>query len=432
MNIKQRVISLLDELEKGKYSNILLNEYFHKNLLNKSERGFITEVFYGVIRNNIFLEYQIEKRTKTIKKNWLKNLLKISFYQISFMKSDYKGVVWEATELAKKKYGIQVGRFINGVIRGYLRDKENEINELRDKKRLDILYSYPKWFYEMISEEYKEKTEIFLKSLKKIPCMSVRVNRLKYSCNEFEELLKRMKIKIIKRIDTIYYIDSGVILYTDEFKDGKIVVQDGASYLAGKLLNPKENEVIVDCCSAPGSKTAVLAELMKNTGKIYSLDIYEHKIKLIDENMKKLGVSNVLTKKLDARKLKEQGIKFDKILVDAPCSGFGVLRKKPEALYNKDITNVEELANLQLEILESVSECLKIGGELIYSTCTIFKKENTDNIEKFLNKNKNFSVIKIEIPENISGQFDRFGGFLIDFTEDILDNFYIIKLRKDF
>lgn len=432
MNIKQRIISLLSEFEKGKYSNILLNEYFSKNNLSKGERGFITEVFYGVIRNDIYLNYQLEKRTKDIKKNWIKNLLKISIYQATFMNSDDKGIAWEATELTKNKFGIPVSKFVNGVIRSYLRDKKDEIIKLKDEDKLDVLYSYPRWFYEKIKKEYGDSTEQVLISLKKIPYMSIRVNTLKYSEKEFETLLKNLKIEIIKKVDTVYYIDSGVVLYTQEFKDGKIIAQDASSYLAAKILNPLPEEKVVDTCSAPGSKTAVLGELMNNTGEIFALDIHQHKMKIIEENLYKLGLTNVKSIKLDARKIKEQGQKFDKILVDAPCSGYGVLRKKPEALYNKNMNNVHNLSTLQYEILDSAAFSLKVGGELVYSTCTIFSEENTDNIIKFLNNHKNFSVVKFTLPQNVNGHFDSIGGFLIDYTEEILDNFYIIKLRKDF
>lgn len=432
MNIKQRIISLLSEFEKGKYSNILLNEYFSKNNLSKGKRGFITEVFYGVIRNDIYLNYQLEKRTKDIKKNWIKNLLKISIYQATFMNSDDKGIAWEATELTKNKFGIPVSKFVNGVIRSYLRDKKDEIIKLKDEDKLDVLYSYPRWFYEKIKKEYGDSTEQVLISLKKIPYMSIRVNTLKYSEKEFETLLKNLKIEIIKKVDTVYYIDSGVVLYTQEFKDGKIIAQDASSYLAAKILNPLPEEKVVDTCSAPGSKTAVLGELMNNTGEIFALDIHQHKMKIIEENLYKLGLTNVKSIKLDARKLKEQGQKFDKILVDAPCSGYGVLRKKPEALYNKNMNNVHNLSTLQYEILDSAAFSLKVGGELVYSTCTIFSEENTDNIIKFLNNHKNFSVVKFTLPQNVNGHFDSIGGFLIDYTEEILDNFYIIKLRKDF
>ena len=348
------------------------------------------------------------------------------------MNSDDKGIAWEATELTKNKFGIPVSKFVNGVIRSYLRDKKDEIIKLKDEDKLDVLYSYPRWFYEKIKKEYGDSTEQVLISLKKIPYMSIRVNTLKYSEKEFETLLKNLKIEIIKKVDTVYYIDSGVVLYTQEFKDGKIIAQDASSYLAAKILNPLPEEKVVDTCSAPGGKTAVLGELMNNTGEIFALDIHQHKMKIIEENLYKLGLTNVKSIKLDARKLKEQGQKFDKILVDAPCSGYGVLRKKPEALYNKNMNNVHNLSTLQYEILDSAAFSLKVGGELVYSTCTIFSEENTDNIIKFLNNHKNFSVVKFTLPQNVNGHFDSIGGFLIDYTEEILDNFYIIKLRKDF
>ena len=431
MNIKARVISLIKEVENGKYSNIALNEYFKENTLSKKERAFITELFYGVIRNKIFLDYEIDKRTTSIKKDWIRNILRISMYQISFMNSDDKGVIWEATELSKKKFSVPVGKFINGVLRSYQREWKADIQELKESDRNHVYLSYPKWFYDQLISEYgEEKGELFLKSLKKVPYISFRVNTLKYSTDEFEQLLAEKKIDIIKKVDTVYYIDSGSLLYSDEFKEGKIIVQDGSSYLSARNLNPQPNESVLDTCSAPGGKTAVLGELMKNSGELLALDIYPHKLKLIEENCKKCGVTIVQTVKMDARKLNQQGKNFDKILVDAPCSGYGVLRKKPEAIYNKTNENVEELAKLQFEILESASQILKEGGELVYSTCTILEEENGKNIKKFLDKYPEFESTKLYIPENVNGTYDEVGGFTVDYKEDVLDGFYIVKLKK--
>lgn len=432
MNIKARVISLIKEVENGKFSNIALNEYFKENNLSKKERGFITELFYGVIRNKIFLDYEIDKRTTTIKKDWIRNILRISMYQISFMNSDDKGVIWEATELAKKKFSVPVGKFINGVLRSYQREWQEDVKELKESGKNYIYLSYPEWFYNKLVSEYgEEEGELFLQSLKKIPYISFRVNRLKYSCEEFEKLLEEKKIDIIKKVDSVYYVDSGILLYSDEFRDGKIIVQDASSYLSARNLNPKPDESVLDTCSAPGGKTAVLGELMENRGELLALDIYPHKLKLIEENCHKCGVDIVRTVKMDARKLKEQGKKFDKILVDAPCSGYGVLRKKPETIYNKNSENVEELAKLQFEILESASQVLKDNGELVYSTCTILKEENGENIKKFLEKYPNFETVELYIPENVNGSYDNVGGFTVNYKEDILDGFYIVKLKKN-
>jgi len=431
MSVKYVAMKLISFVDKGSYSNIVLNDAFKEFYLTAKEKAFITEIFYGVLRNKNFLDYMIEKNTKVIKKEWIRNLLRISIYQLTFMSSDAKGVVWEATEIAKK-HGIAISKFINGTLRNYLRNKDLEIKKLHDEKNYEILYSIPQYFCDILEKQYgSENLNQAIISLKKIPYLSVRVNKLKYSEEEFEEFLKEKDIQIIKKVDTVYYVNSGLIINSKEFKEGKIIAQDASSYLAAKNLGVKPNDLVLDICAAPGGKTAVLAEEMENKGEIIAIDIHQHKKKLIEENMKKLGIDIVKATVLDARNVNKQGRKFDKILVDVPCSGYGVIRKKPEILYTKNRENVEELASLQLEILNSAADILKNGGELIYSTCTIISQENTENVEKFLNERKEFKVKALNIPENVSGEYDKLGGFSINYKEEIMDNFYIIKLTKE-
>ena len=431
MSVKYVAMKLISFVDKGSYSNIVLNDAFKEFYLTAKEKAFITEIFYGVLRNKNFLDYMIEKNTKVIKKEWIRNLLRISIYQLTFMSSDAKGVVWEATEIAKK-HGIAISKFINGTLRNYLRNKDLEIKKLHDEKNYEILYSIPQYFCDILEKQYgSENLNQAIISLKKIPYLSVRVNKLKYSEEEFEEFLKERDIQIIKKVDTVYYVNSGLIINSKEFKEGKIIAQDASSYLAAKNLGVKPNDLVLDICAAPGGKTAVLAEEMENKGEIIAIDIHQHKKKLIEENMKKLGIDIVKATVLDARNVNKQGRKFDKILVDVPCSGYGVIRKKPEILYTKNRENVEELASLQLEILNSAADILKDGGELIYSTCTIISQENTENVEKFLNERKEFKVKALNIPENVSGEYDKLGGFSINYKEEIMDNFYIIKLVKE-
>ena len=430
MSVKYVTMGLISKVDKGAYSNIVLNDAFREFFLSPKEKAFMTEIFYGVIRNKKFLDYIIDIYTKDIRKEWIRNLLRISIYQITFMDSDDKGVVWEATELAKK-YSIGISKFINGTLRNYLRNKDSELKKLNDEKNYDVLYSIPKWFCDVLEKQYgNENLKQAITSLKKIPYLSMRVNKLKYSEEEFEEFLKEKDIQIIKKVDTVYYVNSGLIINSEEFKAGKIIAQDASSYLAAKNLGVMPNELVLDICAAPGGKTAVLAEEMKNSGEVIAIDIHQHKIKLIDTNMKKLGINIVKAIVMDARNVNKQGRKFDKILVDVPCSGYGVIRKKPEILYSKNKENVEELAKLQLEILNSAADILKDGGELIYSTCTITDEENTNNIEKFLEERKEFKVEKLHIPESVLGDYDKLGGFCINYKEEIMDNFYIIKLKK--
>ena len=430
MSVKYVTMGLISKVDKGAYSNIVLNDAFREFFLSPKEKAFMTEIFYGVIRNKKFLDYIIERYTKDIRKEWIRNLLRISIYQIIFMNSDNKGVVWEATELAKK-YSIAISKFINGTLRNYLRNKDSELKRLDDEKNYEILYSIPRWFYDTLEKQYgNDNLKQAITSLKKIPYLSVRVNKLKYSEEEFEEFLKEKDIQIIKKVDTVYYVNSGLIINSEEFKTGKIIAQDASSYLAAKNLGAMPNELVLDICAAPGGKTAVLAEEMKNSGEVIAIDIHQHKIKLIDTNMKKLGIDIVKAIVIDARNVNKQGRKFDKILVDVPCSGYGVIRKKPEILYSKNRENIEELAKLQLEILNSAADILKDGGELIYSTCTITAEENTNNIKKFLEERKEFKIEKLYIPENVLGDYDSLGGFCINYKEEIMDNFYIIKLKK--
>ena len=430
MSVKYVTMGLISKVDKGAYSNIVLNDAFREFFLSPKEKAFMTEIFYGVIRNKKFLDYIIDIYTKDIRKEWIRNLLRISIYQITFMDSDDKGVVWEATELAKK-YSIAISKFINGTLRNYLRNKDSELKRLDDEKNYEVLYSIPKWFYDTLEKQYgNDNLKQAITSLKKIPYLSVRVNKLKYSEEEFEEFLKEKDIQIIKKVDTVYYVNSGLIINSEEFKTGKIIAQDASSYLAAKNLGAMPNELVLDICAAPGGKTAVLAEEMKNSGEVIAIDIHQHKIKLIDTNMKKLGIDIVKAIVMDAKNVNKQGRKFDKILVDVPCSGYGVIRKKPEILYSKNRENIEELAKLQLEILNSAADILKDGGELIYSTCTITNEENTNNIKKFLEERKEFKVEKLYIPENVSGDYDNLGGFCINYKEEIMDNFYIIKLKK--
>ena len=431
MSVKYVAMKLISFVDKGSYSNIVLNDAFKEFYLTAKEKAFITEIFYGVLRNKNFLDYMIEKNTKVIKKEWIRNLLRISIYQLTFMSSDAKGVVWEATEIAKK-HGIAISKFINGTLRNYLRNKDLEIKKLHDEKNYEILYSIPQYFCDILEKQYgSENLNQAIISLKKIPYLSVRVNKLKYSEEEFEEFLKERDIQIIKKVDTVYYVNSGLIINSKEFKEGKIIAQDASSYLAAKNLGVKPDDLVLDICAAPGGKTAVLAEEMENKGEIIAIDIHQHKKKLIEENMKKLGIDIVKATILDARNVNKQGRKFDKILVDVPCSGYGVIRKKPEILYTKNRENVEELVSLQLEILNSAADILKNGGELIYSTCTIISQENTENVEKFLNERKEFKVKALNIPENVSGEYDKLGGFSINYKEEIMENFYIIKLVKE-
>lgn len=432
MNIKFEIIKLLIEVNNGKYSNVALSKLYKNTEFSDKEKSFFTETFYGTIRNKIFIDFVIKKYSKKIKKEWIYQNLAIAIYQGFFMNSDIKGVVWEASENSKKRYGIQISKFTNAVLRNIFREKEKIVEELEEKKLYNILYSYPDFIYEKIKKRYPENFIEVLKSYKKAGSLSIRVNLLKYSEFQFERYLKNNKIDILKKVDTVYYLSNGKVLSSKIFKEGKVIVQDASSYLAARSLGAIKDEYILDSCSAPGGKALVIAEKMENQGKIEAIDIHEHKIRLIKENSEKLGVNIIEAKTADAVNL--EGIyekeSFDRIIADVPCSGIGVIRKKPETLYNKEAKDILRIQKIQRDIMASMATLLKVGGTFIYSTCTILKDENTDNVSWFLENNNNFEVSKIELDENIEYNYDEFGGIEINYKDDYLDGFYIIKLKR--
>lgn len=430
MNLKIAASELLLDIENGSYSNIALNDFFGKNKLMYKEKAFITEIVYGVIRNRIFIDYVINKFAKKIKKKEIYFLTAITIYQIFYMKSDEAGSVWEAADIVKKIYGKEVAGFINAVLRNIIAEKEIITEELIKSKKFDILYSYPSWIVGMFKKEYKEEYIEAMKSYKKSSKLGVRVNLLKYSCEEFEEYIKNKNGTILKKCENHYYIESIDIVNSELFKEGKLFIQDGASFLVSKLSKVSAGDVVLDACSAPGSKTSVLAEMMNNNGRIIALDIYEHKIKLIEENCNKLGITIVEALCKDAREVCEINQEYDKIIVDAPCSGLGILRKKPEIVYNKSYEDIAKLSKLQFEILTSCAKKLKTNGILIYSTCTFTKQENIEVIKKFMNENQGYVVESAEIPDNIIYNTDEIGGVQIDYKEEYFDGFYMIKLKK--
>jgi 16S rRNA (cytosine967-C5)-methyltransferase len=434
MNLKSAAAEIIEAIDEGKYSNLALNECFVKQKFSYKEKGFITEIIYGYIRNKILVDYIIDKFTqKGIKKKIIKNIVRISVYQMLFMNSDKAGIIWEAVEVSKKKYKGIFSGFVNGLLRNIERNISTIYSELEEQKRYDILYSVPKWFEEIVKDEYGDKTVEVLKNLKKSPILSIRVNKLKYSNSEFEEYVAKNGGKVLFNFETIYYVENIDIINSDIFKKGFVFAQDGSSYLAAKLMEAEEGETILDCCAAPGSKSCVIAEEMNGKGEVVALDIFEHRLNLIKENSIKEGVTNIRTELLDARETHKLGIKFDRVLVDAPCSGLGIIRKKPEIIYEKSGAIIAELVKLQTEIVESAAESLKSGGILIYSTCTFTKAENFNLILNFLESHKEFETVEIkesDIPKGVIYRKDSLNGINIECTNEFLDGFYIIKLKK--
>lgn len=439
MNAREIAYKVLLDIEKNKnYSNMAINKHFKDVKLSNQDRGLATEIIYGVIENKYYIDYIIDKLSK-VKTNkmeiYVKTLLRMGIYQIMFLNSisDYAAVN-ETVNLAKKK-NSKVSGFINGILRNVIRQKET-IGAIKVKDDIDYLaikYSYDKWMIRNWMIHFgREFTEELLEANSQRPIIYLRTNTLKITRDELIEKLEKQNIKASKvnvvdeaiKVENLKDIENNPL-----YKEGLFTVQDISSMLVGKVMNPEENSLVLDVCSAPGGKTTHMATLMNNTGEVVSRDIYEHKLKLIKASCKRLNLTNVNVEEYDAMKIDKDSIgKFDYVLADVPCSGLGIIRRKPEIKY-KEKEEFRDLPPIQKKILENASKYVKKGGTLIYSTCTIQDSENIDVINEFLQKNKNFELAPInEVKVDLDNQEKGYMKIYPNVHE--MDGFFISKLIR--
>lgn len=434
---------LNDIYNKDAFSNIALEKYL-KLENDKRKQNFVRELVYGVLENNIFIEHIISKSSKVKMKKIHKNILiilKMGIYQIIFMDSVPDSAAVNESVILAKKHGNKgsIG-YVNGILRNISRNKEKftEVNVEDPSNRISIKYSHPKWLVDEWIREYGfEFTEDLLKSNNKKPELNIRINTLK---TNKEKLINNLEKKgfIIKEgkysEDALIIENPFKISQTQEFINGEFTIQDESSTLVAQIMDPRPGSVVIDVCSAPGGKATHIAQKMNNKGKIISRDIYDHKIKLIEDNSSRLGIDIIETGVFDALKLDKSLINSaDYVLVDAPCSGLGLIRRKPEIKRNKVKDDIDTLSNLQSRILNNAKEYLKVGGILLYSTCTLGKKENLEVIEAFLEKNPNFKTVNIEKYIKDNKKFNTLDKGYIQLYPNIheTDGFFIAKMMKE-
>ena len=427
-NIKLDIVNLLDEIQNGKYSNIQMNYYFSQNEYSKKEREFITNIINVTLKNLIFVDYMLGQTVRNIQKRKIKQLLRISVAQILFMDSDNAGVVYEAGEISKTINKHQTG-FVNATLQSIIKNKDKIINAMPEDKKEGIVHSYPQWFVNKLKTDYPDDYTGIMKAYKERSYLSVRCNRKKLSKDDFEKILSEIKSEVLFSADEVHYLSNGNILATDEYKRGNIIIQDASSYITVKNLGVTEENIVLDACAAPGGKSLAILQTF-SPKLLLATDIHEHKIEVMKKMKEKYGYDNFEVKLNDATKIENLNMKFDKILLDVPCSGLGVLRKKPEKIYNLTSDDIKNLKKLQKKIFDSAYSCLNDGGVILYSTCTFTKNENTNNLQYFLEKYDDLKVEEIEIPENVIINKDEFGGTYISYKNQFLDGFYIVKLKK--
>ena len=420
-NPRETALLALYEIEYGgAYSNMAVKDAL-KKLEDSRDKGLVTQLVYGVVRRKLTLDYIISKYSKVkIKKlsKYVILILRMGVYQLYFTdKIPESAAVNESVKLAKKYSGKSSG-FVNGILHSVIRGKET-LEYPKDKMELlSVKHSFPEEIVELLWDT--GFCEELLESLNGEPETTVRVNTLKT-----EELETRMEV-------SEFYNGARILKGTDvaenaDYKKGRIIPQDIAAMMAGLALSPKSGETVIDMCSAPGGKTTHLAELMENKGKIYAFDIHPHKIEIIKKNAERMGISIIDARLGDGTHLQKEFVgKADKVLCDVPCSGLGIIRRKPDIKWNKE--NIEELPEIQYKILENASKYLKIGGELVYSTCTIIKRENEDVINRFLEENENFELAEIKL----SGKLNRDNKGYVTLYPNIdgTDGFFISKIKR--
>lgn len=429
VNTRELVLEMLIEIiEKNQYSHLVLRDVLDKyQYLSKQERAFMTRLTEGTLEHLIELDYIIDSFSKTKvrkMKPMIRTIIRMSVYQIKYMDSVPDSAVCnEAVKLVKRHGFGQLSGFVNGVLRNISRNiSEVKYPDTKDMVRfLEVKYSMPQRIVKQWIDDYgMEMTEQILKGFDRENPLSIRTNTLKCTPGELKERLKAEGVTVepVKDLDYAFYISGFDYLNSlQSFEDGLFYVQDVSSMMVAELAAPKENDYVIDVCAAPGGKSTHLAEKLNGTGMVEARDLTDYKVDLIRDNIDRHELHNMKAVLMDATQHDEASVdKADVLICDLPCSGLGVLGRKTDIRYKISHEQEEELMELQRQILDTVHQYVKPGGTLVYSTCTIDKMENEDNVRWFADKYRDF-VLKEE-RQLLPGELGGDGFFLAKFIRE--------------
>lgn len=437
MNCRKLAVKILNRvLDEGAYSNLILSNELNECDLNDKDKALLTELVYGVLRRKKTLDIIISNFVKDIKlmDKTILNILRVAIYQMNFLdKVPAYAACNEAVEEAKE-ISENDSKLVNGILRNFSKNpddievKGNKIDEYAYK------FSFEPWMIRLLFKQYGEQQgKKIMSGLNYIPRVSVRVNALKADYDEVFEELEKMEYEIEEGVvcpEAICIKGGKSIENNPLFNEGKITVQDESAMVIAPLLELEENMKVLDLCAAPGGKTTHISELLNNTGEVYSFDLHTSKLNLIKENCNRLGITNVKVAENDATKLNSDLVSaFDRVLIDVPCSGIGIIRKKPEIKWNKKRNDLKSIVFVQREIMENAWQYLKPGGIMIYSTCTLNKEENEENIEYFLEKHRDCEAKKAFIGKKDNLIYNKDGSLTI-MPNEYMDGFFVAKLQK--
>ena len=445
LNPREIAVKIISEInDDHAYSNISLQKHFSQyNYLTSLDKAFITEIVNGTVRHMNHIDYVINQfsSTKTNKMQPLiLSILRSGVYQILFMsKVPPSAACNEAVKIAKKRGLSGLSGFVNGVLRNIARNITNITYPDRNRNPIEYLcvkYSYPEWIIEYWLKYYTiDFVEALCSASNNAPKITIRCNFLRTDKDSLMEKLSEENIEVFRGAflpEALHISQTSAIGDLDAFNQGLFQVQDESSMLVGHILDPKPGEKILDVCAAPGGKATHCGELMGNKGQIIARDIHKHKLNLIENSAKRLGIDIITTELHDATLLdKEKISSMDRVMIDAPCSGLGIIRKKPDIKWKKSNKDLNELVNIQRKILSVSSQYVKPGGILIYSTCTISEKENLDNINWFI-QNFDFELDNIDpyIPESLHCDLSKKGYIQLFPNIHNCDGFFIARLKR--
>lgn len=392
--------------QQGAYANVALAKELRQGGLSDMDRRFVTELVYGTVKAGETLDWIIKKY---LSRPWKKvnpvvqDILRLGTYQLRYMdKIPASAACNESVELTKKFANKGAAGFVNGILRSMAREPEKGAfpsGKGNATVQLALREQHPEWLVRRWIKEfgYDEAEQLCRFNNQQAP-LSVRTNTLKTSPSELRLQLVAAGVEVqpSQLVDEGFILEEhGALDSLSALQEGYCQVQDESSMLVAHVLDPQPGDFVLDVCSAPGGKTTHLAQLMKNRGRIIAGDLYPARLEKVAENARRLGITIIETAAGDARCIGERYLRqADRVLVDAPCSGLGVLRRRPDARWRVTAEDMKGLPPLQLEILESAAQCVKQGGVLVYSTCTMEPAENAGVVEKFLAANKDFTLVE--------------------------------------
>lgn len=440
-NSRKTAFKVLLKIEQdGAYSNIALNNAVKESELSPLDAAFTSALVYGVLERKITLDYIIKQYSKIpLRKIELKTkiILRLGLLQMAFMdKIPESAAVNESVKLAKQQKLQKSSGFINAILRSFARDncKIKYPDSNNKAEYYSVKYSCPQTLVKLWINSYGEdNARGILENLSGRPNIYARVNTLKTNADELISVLADDKVKA-EKVDfpsnAVKIADTGSIERLKAYKGGLLHIQDLSSQLCAYFLSAEKGQTVLDICSAPGGKTFTIAEYMQNSGKITACDMYKHKLKLIEKGAKRLGINIIETCLRDGASADKELPSADRILCDVPCSGLGVLSRKPEIRYKDDLIDTD-LADIQYKILCESAKYLKKGGKLVYSTCTLNPQENNKNTAKFLAEHNDFEGVELELPPELKRAFDEkpYEITLMPHTFDG-DGFYIAVLTR--